>query len=821
MAKVISKSLFFFVVVFFLLPRIATSQFNPHSIHKNVIGTSNSSTIKSAAPPKVLAHPEIGNFQIQSVPLGVDAYSYMYTPGISEGYTNAVIEYYRRNESTGELYPAYTTIYFKIAASFISCTDDFFSVEMNSAQVSVDVIANDSRTDGPLILDGFLYSENGTASVSGNEVVFQPDADFAGDAFIYYSVIDQLGKSATGLLKVKVVDPTDLPSKLNLNYLSYGGEAVDLDLPYDGFSAGGNLQFGTFKSVDGKQTYEPYGNVNSKETFQLQKGSLSRFVTVEVVHKQKASTWVRDDVRYTAKGIPLDIDVQANDLKEAQSIINHSSSLVETPENGVFSYTPEYYFSGTKAMTYTASDGYSAETGKVLVHVSNFYPQTKYKYDFMTLGNSPLVINYEIPLGEFSFELVGPAQNGSVAINEGSSTMTFECDEISGRNLIIYEPDHNYLGDDEFTVRYCVEGNCRNIKIKVEVVQDDGASCRCYTGCVWSGDANADGVVNAADLLSLAYAFGESGDGGSMSAELPWQGRKVNDWNFTSFNGINAKYSDSDGSGTIDEADLLAIEENYNLNHDLVPPQFVGKKDFPFNLNIENDTVYVGDLIEFQLGIGNSVYPAIDVSGFSYSLGFPPSFVDSASLKVDYYSNSWFGIDERVLGVTKQIRTGWIESAASRVGAQASSGAGNIGKASFIVEEDVVGGFRVKDDGIIPMTIRATDIKVMTSNGELSQLEDAELTIYVDIRSRSIDEETSELLVFPNPAQGILNLHMNGGHDILSYEIYNVNGQQLLAVSNLKTREQKISLDGMSQGVYFIKALTSSGLRIDRFEVIK
>ena len=215
------------------------------------------------------------------------------------------------------------------------------------------------------------------------------------------------------------------------------------------------------------------------------------------------------------------------------------------------------------------------------------------------------------------------------------------------------------------------------------------------------------------------------------------------------------------------------------------------------------------------------MYPALDLLGIAYSLGLPASLVDSSSLDLEYYSNSWLGVDEAVYGIYNQVSDGWIETAVARLGPDPKSGAGPVGKLSFIVEEDLVGGFRLKD-GIRSIKLKLSEGKAMGANGALSHIEGAEATAYLNTKDRRSDSESiSKLLAFPNPAGDVLNLHMNGGHDILSYEVYDLTGQRVIVKSNLQTRNTSISTVGLNNGIYVLRALTSFGPMISKFEVMQ
>lgn len=821
MTKVIFRSLVICVALTLSLPYIAISQTNPHTQYRDIIGSeSHSSFIHSAATPKVISPPEFGSFSLVSQPIGEDRYLYNFQPELSEGKAKAVIEFYKQDQESGMLIPDYTTIHFRITKSLISCGDDRITIKVNSTVENIPVLDNDTRTDGPLSLLSILYQEGGFASIGNDGINFTPSLDFEGDAFVYYAVTDTVGKVGSGILKIKVIDPSSVDKDADISALSYGGEDIEIDLPYPDFALDSPITYGSFVKEGGAQIYRPHGNQNTVETFTVRSGNISRDITVKVIEKARNNSWVVDDVRYTAKGVPVYFNVINNDYKQNVMITNQSSQLKqEEAADGLFSYSPPSYFTGTKKFQYTAFNGFETETGQVFIHVNNFNPSTKVDYSFTTVANSALVVDYNVPISNYSFSLVGEPSHGRVNINNGSSSIDLGCEEISGRNLILYEPNYAYIGEDQFSVLYCVEGKCKTIDIKVNVVANDLTECACYTGCVWSGDANNDGIVNASDLLAMAYSFGSSGAPSDWNGSNTWLGRKTNDWLNQSQSGINAKFSDSDGNGIVDDVDFDAILDNYSENHALVPPQILDNKSFAFTIVPTSDTVYLGDVITFEIGIGNESYPALDVNGLVYNLGFPPSIVDSASVLLDYHNNSWFGIDEKVYGISKQIRDGWIETAVSRLGVKPKSGAGTLGTLNFIVEEDVVGGFRTSDDGIIPIPITISGAKVIAGDGKYYQLPDSEGVVYLNLNQQGQKVAEDLLTVYPNPAHNLINVNLSGEKNIESLQVFNITGQLIEDVKNISSDFVKINLTNYQQGVYILRALSSDGIHSAKFEV--
>jgi len=76
---------------------------------------------------------------------------------------------------------------------------------------------------------------------------------------------------------------------------------------------------------------------------------------------------------------------------------------------------------------------------------------------------------------------------------------------------------------------------------------------------------------------------------------------------------------------------------------------------------------------------------------------------------------------------------------------------------------------------------------------------------------KSIDE-VKYLEVFPNPANDQVTI---SGCNITAYEILNQTGQQVLALNGING-EQTVSIKHLSNGVYFVKIITSHGTSIQK-----
>jgi hypothetical protein len=89
--------------------------------------------------------------------------------------------------------------------------DDAASTAAATA-VTIDVLANDSDPDGDaLSVTAATQPAGGTATVSGNAIVYVPAAGFAGTDRFTYTISDGRGGTASALVTVLVAPPPNRP----------------------------------------------------------------------------------------------------------------------------------------------------------------------------------------------------------------------------------------------------------------------------------------------------------------------------------------------------------------------------------------------------------------------------------------------------------------------------------------------------------------------------------------------------------------------------------------------------------------------------------
>ena len=86
----------------------------------------------------------------------------------------------------------------------------------------------------------------------------------------------------------------------------------------------------------------------------------------------------------------------------------------------------------------------------------------------------------------------------------------------------------------------------------------------------------------------------------------------------------------------------------------------------------------------------------------------------------------------------------------------------------------------------------------------------------IDVKAElSIDENATEFVIYPNPTNNIL--YVNGGNAEYSYVMYNGMGQ-VVASGNAQGTEQ-INVNGMTQGVYFLRLTSGTQVRVEKVVV--
>jgi outer membrane protein OmpA-like peptidoglycan-associated protein len=260
--------------------------------------------------------------------------------------------------------------------------DNHFTVEADSVDNTLDVLANDSDPDGdPLSIIGITQPSNGQADISGDVILYSPNSGFTGSDSFTYTIDDGFGGQDSATVTITVEAPGAPPVAEDIQVSTTRTQAVDVDVLAAAFLPdGGDLEIASFgQPSDGNVTqvgnllrYQPdqlfYGDDSFTYTVVDDRGrEATATVFVDVAFANQAPV-ARPDFASTPAGVPVTVDVLANDfdpdgdplevvsvqqisLAPAEWVINDDNTITFTIGNVCF---------GTNHFRYTISDPFGA-----------------------------------------------------------------------------------------------------------------------------------------------------------------------------------------------------------------------------------------------------------------------------------------------------------------------------------------------------------------------------------------------------------------------------------------------------------------------------
>ena len=799
-------------------------------------------------PVTVDEYPAHGSIETFGPPNNYGEWTLIYQPDWDYVGTDDVVIKYREGGFFG--YWVEMHLHIKIIPAYIKALDDFATVRTGES-VEIDVLANDDWTGSdPVHVEEVTLVNSGVGyctDASCGSITFVPDADFTGIAHINYTICDDDNNCDDAIVNISVT-PTVEPVTDSLFIITSRDISKVVLFDLAGYGLGADTPaHGTvgFDEVQSVPTYTPQEGFAGYDDFTYTKLEsnifYTRYVRVHVLNTPVPNEFLLDDHAYTSAGVPITIDVAAND-----KVTPSSYYVPQNGEHGIaqpvviegtiqFQYTPfDINYTGTDTFKYRAYVGPGQqETATVTVHINNQVPAQPV-FTLTTVKNVPLVIDYGIPIESYSFTLTGTgAEYGSAQIIPGFSTQTWNGQSASGYNLIVYTPDAGFAGQDEFEVEYATDlslGNLATVKIIVNVLDITPVEEQLCIGdnCVWPGDTNHDGIVNMADVLPIGLCMGETGQGRyTETTGADWYGQYGTNWNDPfETPGFDLKHIDTDGDSIIANADTAAIRAHYGEIHNLIPvPE--NPTPLPIYLKYDGGNPQPGDLVTFDIYLGDSIANtdyALDIHGITSVLNYDPDFVQEGSMQITFPEDTWMSYDAPTLGMSYDMPAqGQIDFAFTRTNGVSVDGYGKIASVNFIVIEDLV-DFRPGEEAYFTLPFNLTGTGVMNGAGGTYTLADTDTTIPVHIPAA--DEKTTvvseDLKVFPNPTNNVINLYLNGyGNEVESYEIYDIAGRMLHS-DTIAAKSATVDVAAWNAGTYILRVVTVSGEVLNaKFEVAK
>lgn len=810
-----------FLLLLFALASAVNAQ--PHKrVELKMNSTFNSETISGVAQI-VIDYPQHGSYSFDNVSGG---FIFSYTPDSAYiGRDSVIIEY--MSTSGGDI--EYEVFFFNVKPSLIYLEDDYYPSEKDQGYTNYFVLSNDSGTDMPFSLNEILHTANGFAYIDNDSLFFKPKANFEGVSTVTYKACDSLGYCDNAQAKFIVVDPDNIATEDTLVLYTPKNTPTRFILPDTAFEVQLSPDLGVIEDeIEGRVfEYSPFQNSSGTDVALLSNSELDRTVIIHVIDVPTPNQRVVDDYVYTHVDNTVEFNVLSNDFISSGRVSSFTSapngSLTKL-SGGNFRFIPDSDFEGLTQFTYTTClFGANCETGRVKIFVGNLNPDNRSNYSLITPKNRDLVINYEVPIANFMFDVDQDCSYGDLSIYPGLDTLQIGCEEVSGYNMVVYSPDSNYVGEDEFDLEYCVNGgsDCQIVKVKVDVIDKNLDSvCICADDCVWPGDINHDGKVDMLDLLSLGWNIGLDGEERPFAQPSEWYGQYAPNWDEQQNNKSNLKHADVDGDGIVSISDKSAIDTFYSNIHSILNDPIKEPRLYPIMLELEGpQDPEPGDYVLMNVLAGTETNPAYDLHGINLNLDFHPDIVDTSTIELFFSSSSWLASNDASIELVKHEGRS-INGAISRIDRRGRAGFGLVAQVGFIVEDDL-DGIR-SESNIISYNVGFSKASVMLGDGSTIDVKTNPVPLQIQMYNSQEEDRLSEsdVFAFPNPVSDVLHVRSNK-NEIRSIEILNMQGQRVYIDRFSETSPAaKIKTSHLGQGLYILRVEGSRGKWVSKKIVV-
>ena len=768
------------------------------------------------------------------------SHEFQYTPTVLQPQRDTVYLWYQRLDPATNLLDTYMdVVIIDIVPRSIFATNDYIETKTD-VPVSIPVLDNDN-SDYSFSIDFVSLCNNGdwALNAQGDSIIFTPDPLFYGVAAFEYTTCNTDGfcDDATVFVGVdgEVSDTVYYDATIyQPTYIYDALSAYDLVTPPSNGTLSSNPLGGLI--------YKP-NDIGSSfvEEIKFDSSGIEKVFQIRVTDVSAPQILTKDDNYWIPEKRDFNFFVNSNDLIPSMSV-----AIVSSPTYGETQHITgsEYNYDvfddvvakKKDAFTYRAAafNWAMIEYAKINVHIDEFTPKIT-TYNLTTKKDQPLILEYKT----FFDHTIGLSEAVSPNIGDlqfVKDSFTWNNQTCYGDTMVVFTPPSGVADDTaRFELKYD-PGNGNEYLIKVDVnILDEVAPAdeECIgSNCVWPGDINNNGIVDARDLLPLAYGIGKKG---LIRANpgIDWGGQYSESWGGPLMAmDLDYKFLDADGNGKIMASDTLAIIENYNKENSIYPERSPGMGNvnvtatygegevlqsapivfdpspyFDTNPINTGDGYSVGDIILMDVLLGVQEQPAENIHGIAFTLGYDTQQMDSTSVSIYFDNKSWFTMNSTVMTMTQSPLNGFLDAAISRTSGDAISGFGKVGLAEFIIIIDIDG---IKSDKT-SYTFTTQGIDVMNGDGEIIHYPPTK--IEVPIHTGGTEQVPATLLAYPNPSSGYFNLHLNGGMDkiIQSYQVFDLNGRMIHQMDGLNEKSTVVNMNNQASGLYVVNVVTTKG----------
>lgn len=317
---------------------------------------------------------------------------------------------------------------------------------------------------------------------------------------------------------------------------------------------------------------------------------------------------------------------------------------------------------------------------------------------------------------------------------------------------------------------------------------------------VWPGDANSDGTTDNVDVLELGLHFTQTGAPRATTSNS-WQSYFANNWTGTISNGKNLNHSDCNGDGIINDDDTLAIYNNYGLIHAFKPTQTTTVNP---QLSVVPDQAMVtkGNWGTASIYLGDATTNINNINGVAFTIDFDNTLIEPSNVWIEY-QNSFIDASQNLYFRKLDFSNSKLFTASTHTVSNNVSGFGKIATLHYQILSSLT-------------TDQVLNIGILQANqsnatGLITPLTSGTGTLMAIGTSVGVKEVlmSGNVLISPNPTNGILNISFNTIPQNTKIEIYSTLGALVMS-EQLSDKNNTINISNLSSAVYYMKVLENN-----------
>ena len=335
--------------------------------------------------------------------------------------------------------------------------NDSYALDQNSSNNSLNVLANDSDPDGDALAIATVGTPaHGSATISGNRILYTPVAGYTGADSFTYSISDGKGGSASATVSITIQplvanrppvaqnDAFTVDQNSSANSLNVLANDSDPDGDTLSITAAGAPAHGTATIAGNRINYTPAAGYSGADSFTYsiadgKGGTASATVSIIVAvpaAPNRPPVAVNDAYTVDQNSSANNLNVLANDSDPDGDAL--TVTTVGTPAHGTavivnnrINYTPAPGYAGPDIFTYSIADGRGGSATAsvaITVQIANRPPVAR--DDSFLISNQftdlDVLANDSDPDGD-ALTIVAVTQPpfGTVAINAGGKSLRY------------------------------------------------------------------------------------------------------------------------------------------------------------------------------------------------------------------------------------------------------------------------------------------------------------------------------------------------------------------------------------------------------------